>query len=140
MTQREFFNVIANGTGTISFKAESGNTNFKDITRDDPEIVEFATQQIEALGKKNSARNAKAKEKKDAVNAPLLAQINELLADGKAHTCAEIAAYTGANSPKIAALVKPFVDNGTVVKETVKNGKNRAIAYKNAAQAEEKGD
>ena len=104
------------------------------------ELKDYATKQIEALGKKNSARNAKVKEKRDAVNAPLLAQINALLADGKAHTCSEISAYTGANSPKIAALVKPFVDNGTIVKETVKNGKNRAVAYKNAEQAEEKGE
>ena len=121
MTQREFFQAV--------ISAEVAQ-----------ELKDYATQQIEALGKKNSARNAKAKEKKDAVNAPLLAQINALLADGKTHTCAEIAAYTGANSPKIAALVKPFVDNGAIVKETVKNGKNRAVAYKNAAQAEEKGE
>lgn len=121
MTQREFFQAV--------ISAEVAQ-----------ELKDYATQQIEALGKKNSARNAKAKEKKDAVNAPLLAQINTLLADDKVHTCAEISAYTGANSPKIAALVKPFVDNGTIVKEIVKNGKNRAVAYRNAAQAEEKGD
>jgi hypothetical protein len=121
MTQREFYQAVVSA----------------DVAQ---ELKDYATAQVKALNNKNSARNVKARAKKDAVNAPLLAQINALLADGKAHTCAEIAAYTGANSPKIAALVKPFVDNGTIVKETIKNGKSRAIAYRNAVQAEEKGE
>jgi hypothetical protein len=121
MTQRDFYNAI--------IKADVAQ-----------ELKDYASAQVQALNNKNSARNVKTRAKKDAVNAPLLAQINALLADGKTHTCAEISAYTGANSPKIAALVKPFVDNGTIVKETVKNGKNRAIAYRNAVQVEEKGD
>lgn len=129
MTQREFFNVIANGTGTISFKAESGNTNFKDITRDDPEIVEFAKKQIEALGKKNSARNVKARAKKADENAPLVAQIKTILADGKTHTCSEISASTGANIPKVSSLISTYFKD-TVVKETVKVDKRKAVAYR----------
>lgn len=107
MTQREFFQAVVS--------AEVAQ-----------ELKDYATKQIEALGKKNSARNAKVREKRDTENAPLIAQIRTVLADGQAHTCAELAAYTGANSPKIAALVSKMED---VTKSTVKVDKKRAIAY-----------
>ena len=114
MTQREFYLAVANLEGIST------------------ELAEYATAQAQKVADKNSARNAKVKAKKDTVNAPILAQIREILADGNAHTCAEIAASTGTNPPKIAALVKPLIDGGTVVKDTVKVGDKKAVAYKNA--------
>ena len=114
MTQKEFFLAVA---------------ALENVPQ---ELADYATAQAQKVADKNSARNAKVKAKKADENAPILAQIREVLADGKLHTCAELAAFTGANTPKIAALVKPFVDNGTIVKETVKVGKNKAQAYKNA--------
>lgn len=114
MTQREFFQAVAA------------------LDNIPQELADYATAQAKKVSDKNSARNAKVKAKKADENAPILAQIKEVLADGKLHTCAELAAFTGANTPKIAALVKPFIDNGTIVKETVKVGKNKAQAYKNA--------
>jgi hypothetical protein len=114
MTQREFFLAVA---------------ALDNIPQN---LADYATAQAQKVADKNSARNAKVKAKKDTINAPILAQIREILADGNAHTCAEIAAYTGANPPKIAALVKPLIDGGTVVKDSVKVGDKKAVAYKNA--------
>lgn len=108
MTQREFYLAVANLEGIST------------------ELAEYATAQAQKVADKNSARNAKVKAKKADADAPLIAQIRTVLADGQAHTCAELAAYTGANIPKVSALVGKMAD---VTKSTVKVDKKKAVAY-----------
>lgn len=135
MTQREFFNVIANGTGTISFKAESGNTNFKDITKDDPEIVEFAKEQIEKLNARNAARKNKetpAAKAKEEENEALRQRIIEVTEVGVNYTAKAIAEVLGddVKFQKVASVIKPLVENGTFVKgETKIKGKGKVNCY-----------
>lgn len=110
MTQREFFQAV--------ISAEVAQ-----------ELKDYASAQVQALNNKNSARNVKARAKKADENKPLVAQIQAVLADGKAHTCAELSATTGANIPKVSSLIGAYFKD-TVVKETIKVDKKRAIAYR----------
>ena len=110
MTQREFFATIAKA----------------DVAQ---ELKDYASAQIQALDNKNSARNVKARAKKADENKPLVAQIKTILADGQTHTCSEISASTGANIPKVSSLINTYFKD-TVVKETVKVDKKRAVAYR----------
>ena len=110
MTQREFFQAV--------ISAEVAQ-----------ELKDYATAQVQALDNKNSARNVKARAKKADENKPLVAQIKTILADGQAHTCAELSATTGANIPKVSSLIGTYFKD-TVVKETVKVDKKKAVAYR----------
>lgn len=110
MTQREFFATIAKA----------------DVAQ---ELKDYASAQVQALDNKNSARNVKARAKKEDENKPLVAQIKTILADGKTHTCAELAATIGINIPKVSALISAYFKD-TVVKDTVKIDKKRAVAYR----------
>ena len=85
MTQREFFTTIANNAELA------------------PELTTFAKEAIEALNKKNEARNSKANAKKAEVNAPIIAAIREVLADGKPHFASDVCVAVGQN------LVRPQV-------------------------------
>lgn len=110
MTQREFYNAIVKA----------------DVAQ---ELKDYATAQVQTLDNKNSARNVKARAKKADENKPLVAQIKTILADGQAHTCSEISASTGANIPKVSSLISTYFKD-TVVKETVKVDKRKAVAYR----------
>ena len=110
MTQRDFYNAIVKA----------------DVAQ---ELKDYASAQVQALDNKNSARNVKARAKKADENKPLVAQIKTILADGKAHTCAELSATTGANIPKVSSLIGAYFKD-TVVKETVKVDKKKAVAYR----------
>jgi hypothetical protein len=110
MTQRDFYNAI--------IKADVAQ-----------ELKDYASAQVKALNNKNSARNVKARAKREDENKPLVAQIKTILADGQAHTCSEISASTGANIPKVSSLISVYF-RGTVVKETVKVDKKKAVAYR----------
>ena len=110
MTQREFYQAVVSA----------------DVAQ---ELKDYATAQVQALDNKNSARNVKARAKKADENKPLVAQIKTILADGQAHTCAELSATTGANTPKVSSLIGTYFKD-TVVKETVKVDKKKAVAYR----------
>ena len=73
MTNRDFYNAVAN------------------LDNAPEDIKSYAENAIKALNDKNSARNAKVKEKKNAENAPYIEGILNILADGNPHTCGEIA-------------------------------------------------
>lgn len=92
MTQREFFTTIAENA-TL-----------------DTTLVEYAKSAIKALDKKNEARNSKANAKKAEVNAPIIAAIREVLADGKPHFAGDVATTVEQSLPKVAALVKTMED------------------------------
>ena len=110
MTQRDFYNAIANNAELA------------------PELTTFAQKAIEALDNKNKARNSKANAKKAEVNAPIIAAIREVLADGKPHFAADVCVATGQNSPKVAALVSKMEDV-TVGKAKREGAKTKTTTY-----------
>lgn len=110
MTQREFFTTIANNAELA------------------PELTTFAKEAIEALNKKNEARNSKANAKKAEVNAPIIAAIREVLADGKPHFASDVCVAVGQNSPKVAALVGKMEDV-TVGKAKREGAKAKTTTY-----------
>ena len=114
MTQREFFEAVT--------KAEVAQ-----------ELKDFATKQIEALGKKNEARNSKAKAKKAEENAPLITALSEILADGQVHWSSDICTALGTNSSKVAVLVKAL-GNVKVDKAKKEGAKAKTTTYQIVAE------
>lgn len=110
MTQRDFYNAIANNTELA------------------PELTDFAKEAIKALNKKNEARNSKASAKKAEVNAPIIAAIREVLADGKPHFAGDVATAVEQSLPKVAALVKTMADV-VVSKAKPEGGKTKKTVY-----------
>lgn len=111
MTNREFLTIIAN-TETLS-----------------ADVREFAQSAITKLDTKLSSRASKEREKKAQENAPLVAQLLEVLADGKFKTTADIATAMGVHPSKVTALAKGLVEDGTLTKDKVsvpKKGKQNA--------------
>lgn len=100
MTTREFLTAVA--TGSMS-----------------TEIAQEAVARLNAMDAKTSADKAK----RDADNAPIIAKIHEILADGKTHTASDIATRLSISTPKVSALVKKIdgikVDEVTVNKRIV---------------------
>lgn len=127
MTNKEFFTIVANGKGTISYKNENGNTEYTDATVTDSVVVEFAKSQLEKLSAKNDSRNEKARAKKAEENKPFIEGIYNILADGDFHTCASVAQALNTNTSKISALVKNMAD---VEVSDVKVDKKKARAYR----------
>lgn len=99
MTNRNFFELVANGTMN-------------------DEIIAFARKVIEESDSKRNADKAK----KDAENAPLIEAIGSVLTD-KPQTASQIAAAVGISTPKATALLKKMsvkVGEMTVDKRIVK--------------------
>ena len=110
MTQREFFAHIAENT-TL-----------------DTALVEYAKFAITTLDNKNKARNSKAHTKKAEVNAPIIAAIRDVLADGKPHFAGDVATAVEQSLPKVAALVKTMEDV-TVSKAKPEGAKAKKTVY-----------
>lgn len=111
MTNREFLTIVAN---TEALSAD---------------VREFAQSAITKLDTKLSSRASKEREKKAQENAPLVAQLLEVLADGKFKTTADIATTMGVHPSKVTALAKGLVEDGTLTKDKVsvpKKGKQTA--------------
>lgn len=85
------------------------------FSAEEKEVFEKA---IKALDKKASTPT-KAQKEAEGIRANILA----LLADGRARTATEIGAEIGISCQKASAMLKPYVDNGTVTK-VVGKGKN----------------
>lgn len=100
MTNKDFFSAVANGTMNDEIKA-------------------FAKAYLE----KSEAKNSADKAKRDADNAPIVAAVKEILADGKTHTASDIAARANITTPKATAIIKKIdgikVDSVTVNKRVV---------------------
>lgn len=110
MTQRDFFNAIAENT-TL-----------------DTSLVEYAKSAITALDNKNKARNSKVNAKKSAENEPIIKAIRDVLADGKPHFASDVCAVTGQNSSKVGALVSKMEDV-TVGKAKKEGAKAKTTTY-----------
>lgn len=99
MTNRNFFELVANGTMN-------------------DEIIAFARKTIEESDSKRNAEKAK----KDAENAPFIEAIQSVLTD-KPQTASQIAAAVNISTPKATALLKKMsvkVGEMTVDKRIVK--------------------
>ena len=100
MTTREFLTAVA--TGSIS-----------------TEIAQEAQKRLDEM----TAKTASDKAKRDADNAPIIAAVKAILADGKTHTASDISARVGITTPKATAIVKKIdgvkVDSVTVNKRVV---------------------
>lgn len=116
MTQREFYEVIVNGA---------------EIT---PEVVEFATAGIAKIDKANEARKKSTAEKaaeKEAIKAPIREAIVAVItAEPKTATTLIAEAGVEIKPQAIPSLLKPVIEDGTVVKTEVKvTGKGKQRGY-----------
>lgn len=110
MTNREFFNAIANGS---------------EIT---DEIIEKAKSEIAKLDERNAKRASKPS-KKSIENEPIKASIREFLTDGS-HLASEIASGLGLSVSKVSALCRQMVGDGLLTVEDVKvKGKGMQKSY-----------
>lgn len=124
MTQREFFNVIINGTGKVSYKGENGNTMYKEISISDPEIKEFAEGRIAYLDKQNEKR-ANSLTPKQKENEALIERLLVELEKGVTYTAADIGLTLGVSPNVITALMRKMADRKlcTVSKVKIKGGR-----------------
>ena len=109
MTNREFYNAIANG----------------EINE---EIIEKAKSEIVKLDERNAKRASKPS-KKSIENEPIKASIREFLTDGS-HLASEIARGLGLSVSKVSALCRQMVGDGLLTVEDVKvKGKGMQKSY-----------
>lgn len=114
MTKKEFFEQIAQGAI---------------ITE---EMVEIAQTELESLAKR-AAKEAEKKAEKAAVDGPLREKIfNEILDKETFTTGSAIAEILEISVHKVPHLMKPLVEDGTVEKGEVKDGKTKKVGYKRA--------
>ena len=129
MKQREFFNVIINGTGSVTVKAEDGKKITKEVSVSSPEIVEFAKGRIKHLDDVNSARQSKLSPKQRE-NEEIIQTMLDTLEKGVTYTAADISKTTGVSSPIISALCQKLVDRNLATKSKVKiKGKSPVNGY-----------
>lgn len=130
MTQREFFEVIANGTGKVSYK-NGENTAFKTVGINDPDIKEYAKSAIEKLNAKNEKRKTEGS-KTAKENEPIKANIVKLFEDNPqtVYTAKNIADKIGISTQKSSALLRQIVSTGRVdVFDTKDEKKNKVKGY-----------
>lgn len=116
MTERDFYNLIAT---TMS---------------DNTEVVNFCHHKIELLDK---AKSRKGESKVAKANAEVGAKVYDLLvAKGERMTFAEIRSAISEiadySSQKMSAIVKPYIENGTIVKKV-----DKKVTYFEAVSVEE---
>ena len=129
MTQREFYNVILNGTGKVSYKNENGNTEYKDIAIDAPEVKAYAKAAIEKLNDRNEARKTKLTDKQKD-NLVLRAAIAEKTEVGVQYTGAALAELVGATQAKVNYQARVLAEAGYFEKGEVKvKGKGKVNGY-----------
>lgn len=129
MTQREFLNVVVNGTGTISFKNENGNIMYKEVTRDDPEITEFAKAKVARLDEVNSARKAKSSEENKEFYNSFTEKFFSTVEVGKEYTSTEIAELVDEKPGKVTRILGTLADEGRIEKYKVKKSKPYVYKY-----------
>lgn len=122
MTNREFYNVIVNGTAKVSYKNEDGNINYKDVTIDSPEIKAFAEDAIAKLDEKNAKRKNTPTSKQvanDAIKAKIVEAFNE---GGKEFvaTSKTIAEKFEISTQKASALLRQIAATGVIAGERPK--------------------
>lgn len=123
MTQREFFEVVLNGSAKVSYK-NGDDTVFKTVDVNDPDIKEYAKSAIDKLNAKNEKRktegNKTAKE-----NAPIKENIMKIFKENPqtVFTAKNIADKMDISTQKSSALLRQLIDKIDVfeVKDEKKN-------------------
>ena len=99
MTKREYFAQI------------------KEIVAENEELVAFIDHEVELLDKKNSRKSDKPTKKQvanEAMREQVIATLQDVNTDGI--TAVALAEAFGVSTQKMAQIVKPLVDGGTVEK------------------------
>lgn len=124
MTQREFFEAVANNTANSE------------------EVREMATACIEKLNARNLNRKPTAKQKEN--EALKVAILEYLVDDGRSHTASEIASEMEVSTSKASALLRQLAEDGKIDREekkVPKEGKKKFYKSLSAVEnMEEKGE
>lgn len=95
MTNREFFNQFL--------------STYPDASE---EMIAHVQHELEQLDKRKASRSSALAKKKAEENAPIVAEILEVLNDGKEMTATEIGKVIGQTFQKVGSLCRKMVDDG----------------------------
>lgn len=123
MTQREFFEVVLNGSAKVSYK-NGDDTVFKTIDINDPDIKEYAKSAIDKLNAKNEKRKTEGS-KTAKENVAVKEDIMKIFEENPqtVFTAKNIADKMGISTQKSSALLRQLTDKIDVfeVKDEKKN-------------------
>lgn len=123
MTQREFFEVVLNGSAKVSYK-NGDSTVFKTIDINDPDIKEYAKSAIDKLNAKNEKRKTEGS-KTAKENISVKEDIMKIFEENPqtVFTAKNIADKMGISTQKSSALLRQLTDKIDVfdVKDEKKN-------------------
>lgn len=123
MTQREFFEVVLNGSAKVSYK-NGDDTIFKTIDINDPDIKEYAKSAIEKLNAKNEKRKSEGSKTAKA-NIAVKEDIMKIFEENPqtVFTAKNIADKMDISTQKSSALLRQLTDKIDVfeVKDEKKN-------------------
>ena len=123
MTQREFFEVILNGSAKVSYK-NGNDTVFKTVDVNDPDIKEYAKSAIEKLNAKNEKRKSEGSKTAKA-NVAVKEDIMKIFEENPqtVFTAKNIADKMDISTQKSSALLRQLTDKIDVfeVKDEKKN-------------------
>ena len=119
MTQREFFNIIINGSGSITDKKDDGTkdgTRTIDLLIDgaiSPELKSYAEEAIAKLDNRVANRKtAPSQLKKIEERKEIISQVLDFMEDGATYTCGELAKQIDKSTQMLTPILKTMVENG----------------------------
>lgn len=123
MTQREFFEVVLNGSAKVSYK-NGDSTVFKTVDVNDPDIKEYAKSVIDKLNAKNEKRKTEGSKTAKA-NVAVKEDIMKIFEENPqtVFTAKNIADKMDISTQKSSALLRQLTDKIDVfeVKDEKKN-------------------
>lgn len=123
MTQREFFEVVLNGSAKVSYK-NGDSTVFKTVDVNDPDIKEYAKSAIDKLNAKNEKRKTEGSKTAKA-NVAVKEDIMKIFEENPqtVFTAKNIADKMDISTQKSSALLRQLTDKIDVfeVKDEKKN-------------------
>lgn len=123
MTQREFFEVVLNGSAKVSYK-NGDSTAFKTVDVNDPDIKEYAKSAIDKLNAKNEKRKTEGSKTAKA-NVAVKEDIMKIFEENPqtVFTAKNIADKMDISTQKSSALLRQLTDKIDVfeVKDEKKN-------------------
>lgn len=123
MTQREFFEVVLNGSAKVSYK-NGDSTVFKTVDVNDPDIKEYAKSAIDKLNAKNEKRKTEGS-KTTKANVAVKGDIMKIFEENPqtVFTAKNIADKMDISTQKSSALLRQLTDKIDVfeVKDEKKN-------------------
>lgn len=144
ITMRSFMNAIISGELVINYKNEQDKVAQKTVPaivdgKMSDEMIQFATEQIEKLDKKNSSKKEGGRlTAKQIENEGLKNQILERMEAGTAYTSKDIVAFEiiGVTSPqKVSSLMKGLIAEGKVEAKDGRTKQYTRIGFVSAVDA-----